>query len=50
MRRLIHETDDGLRAAASLPGDLREVVLEDLGTERVRLASALARVTRAPMG
>jgi hypothetical protein len=45
LRRLIHETDDGLRAAAGLPGDLREVVLEDLRAERARLASALARVT-----
>ncbi len=44
LRRLIHETDDGLRAAASLDGDLREVVVADLGAERERLAAALFRV------
>ncbi len=45
LRRLIHETDDGLRSAASLTGDLRDVVLADLRSERERLAAALSRVT-----
>ncbi|MDE3203804.1 MAG: DEAD/DEAH box helicase [Acidobacteriota bacterium] len=45
LRRLIHETDDGLRSAAGLTGDLRDVVLADLRSERERLAAALSRVT-----
>jgi superfamily II DNA or RNA helicase len=44
LRRLIHETDDGLRAAAALDGDLRDVVMADLSAERERLAVALLRV------
>ena len=44
LRRLIHETDDGLRAAASLKPDLREVVVADLTGERDRLSRALLRV------
>ena len=44
LRRLIHETDDGLRHAVGLSGDLREVVLADLSAERERLAGALLRV------
>ena len=45
LRRLIHETDDSLRAAVAEPeGDLRSLVLEDLRTERERLAAALLRV------
>ncbi len=45
LRRLIHETDDGLRAATRLTGDLRDVVVDDLRAERERLSSALGRVT-----
>jgi SNF2-related domain/SNF2 Helicase protein/Helicase conserved C-terminal domain len=45
LRRLIHETDDGLRAASSLNGELRDVVVADLTSERERLAAALLRVT-----
>ena len=45
LRRLIHETDDGLRRAVGLSGDLREVVLADLTAERDRLAAALLRVS-----
>jgi hypothetical protein len=45
LRRLIHETDDGLRRASSLTGDLREVVLSDLNDERDRLAAVLRRLT-----
>jgi hypothetical protein len=45
LRRLIHETDDGLRKAAGLSGDLRDMVIADLTTERERLAAALVRVS-----
>ncbi len=45
LRRLIHETDDGLRGASSLTGDLRDVVMADLSAERARLAAVLRRVT-----
>ena len=45
LRRLIHETDDGLRRASNLTGDLREVVLTDLSEERARLAAVLVRLT-----
>ncbi|HET9076134.1 MAG TPA: DEAD/DEAH box helicase [Acidimicrobiales bacterium] len=45
LRRLIHETDDGLRQAATLDGDLREIVLADLRAERDRLSAALQRVS-----
>ena len=46
LRRLIHETDDSLRAAALEPeGELRAMVLEDLRGERDRLSAALLRVT-----
>ncbi len=45
LRRLIHETDDGLRQASNLTGDLREVVLSDLGHERERLAAVLRQLT-----
>jgi hypothetical protein len=41
LRRLIMTTDDGLRAAARLPGDVRPQVLADLRAERHRLAVAL---------
>ena len=44
LRRLIHETDDGLRAAAALDGELRAMVVADLVAERQRLAAALLRV------
>ena len=45
LRRLIHETDDSLRAALAEPeSDLQTMVLEDLTTERERLAVALLRV------
>ena len=44
LRRLIHETDDSLRASYRLDGELREVVLADLLEERERLAVALLRV------
>ncbi|HET6964906.1 MAG TPA: SNF2-related protein [Acidimicrobiales bacterium] len=46
LRRLIHETDDSLRAAASEPEtELRGLILADLTAERERLAAALLRVT-----
>jgi superfamily II DNA or RNA helicase len=46
LRRLIHETDDGLRsAAADLSGDMRDLVLADLQGERDRLAAALLKVS-----
>ncbi|MGH9056828.1 MAG: SNF2-related protein, partial [Acidimicrobiales bacterium] len=45
VRRLIHETDDALRGAASLDGDVRDQVLADLNGERGRLASVLLRLT-----
>jgi hypothetical protein len=45
LRRLIHETDDALRNASSLEGDLREMVLADLRAERERLSAALQRVS-----
>jgi superfamily II DNA or RNA helicase len=45
LRRLILETDEGIRSAAGLSGDLRDVVLADLGSERQRLAEALLRVS-----
>ena len=45
LRRLIHETDDGLRSASSLTGELRELVLSDLAGERERLAAVLFRLT-----
>jgi superfamily II DNA or RNA helicase len=45
LRRLIHETDDGIRSADSLTGDLRELVLADLGEERARLSATLLRLT-----
>jgi hypothetical protein len=44
LRRLIHETDDGLKAASALDGELREMVVSDLHAERERLADALLRV------
>ncbi|HMC38741.1 MAG TPA: hypothetical protein VKI19_03705, partial [Acidimicrobiales bacterium] len=45
LRRLIHETDDSIRSAASEPeSDLRTMVLDDLHGERERLAEALLRV------
>ncbi|HEY3810652.1 MAG TPA: DEAD/DEAH box helicase [Acidimicrobiales bacterium] len=45
LRRLIHETDDGLRGAAALSGDLREQALADLNEERDRLSAVLRRLT-----
>src|ERR1700722_3977249 len=45
LRRLIHETDDGLRGAAGLTGDLRELVLADLTEERDRLSAVLVQLT-----
>ncbi|MBV9661187.1 MAG: DEAD/DEAH box helicase [Acidimicrobiales bacterium] len=45
LRRLIHQTDDGIRGASDLTGELRELVLADLRAERDRLAAALARVS-----
>ncbi len=45
LRRLIHETDDGIRSADSLTGDLRELVMADLGEERARLSATLLRLT-----
>src|SRR5579863_10380899 len=45
LRRLIHETDDGLRGAAGLTGDLRELVLADLSEERDRLSAVLVGLT-----
>jgi hypothetical protein len=44
LRRLIHETDDGLRAASALHADLRDLVVADLMDERDRLSRALLRV------
>jgi len=44
LRRLIHETDEGMVRAATLTGELRDQVLADLGDERSRLAAALLRV------
>ena len=46
LRRLIHETDDAVRQADSLTGDLREVVFADLHAERDRLAAARGRGKR----
>jgi superfamily II DNA or RNA helicase len=45
LRRLIHQTDDGLRSAGALDDELREVVLADLRAERQTLAAALERVS-----
>jgi hypothetical protein len=45
LRRLIHQTDDSLRSAAKLTGDLREMVLADLWEERERLAAALSNLS-----
>ena len=45
VRRLIHETDDGLRGASKLTGELRELVLADLTDERARLSAVLLRLT-----
>jgi superfamily II DNA or RNA helicase len=45
LRRLIHETDDGLRGASALSGDLREQALADLHDERDRLAAVLHHLT-----
>jgi superfamily II DNA or RNA helicase len=45
LRRLIHETDDGIRSASRLTGELRTLVLSDLNDERGRLAEVLARLT-----
>jgi superfamily II DNA or RNA helicase len=45
LRGLIHETDDGLRAADRLTGDLRDQVVDDLLGERERLAAALVRLS-----
>lgn len=44
LRRLIHETDDALRGAAGLTGEVRQQVLSDLEEERKRLGDALMRV------
>ncbi|HVA74360.1 MAG TPA: SNF2-related protein [Acidimicrobiales bacterium] len=44
LRLLIHETDDALRAAASIAGEERQQVLSDLDEERQRLSAALLRV------
>src|SRR5689334_10197830 len=45
LRRLIHETDDGIRSADGLTGDLRQLVMADLTGERTRLADTLLRLT-----
>ncbi len=45
VRRLIHETDDGIQSAAGLTGDLRTIVLSDLMDERARLSAVLLRLT-----
>src|ERR1700722_14510838 len=45
LRRLIHETDDGLRGASRLTGELRELVMSDLSDERDRLSAVLQRLT-----
>jgi superfamily II DNA or RNA helicase len=44
LRRLIHETDDGLRHAAAMTGEVRDQVVEDLLAERERLSAALNRL------
>src|SRR5581483_57223 len=45
LRRLIHETDDAIVSARALQGDIRDVVLDDLTSERERLAVALLRLS-----
>jgi superfamily II DNA or RNA helicase len=45
LRRLIHETDDGIRSASTLTGELRELVMSDLTDERFRLSATLLRLT-----
>jgi superfamily II DNA or RNA helicase len=45
LRRLIHDTDDGIRGADSLDGDLRDLVMGDLTEERARLSATLLRLT-----
>jgi SNF2-related domain/SNF2 Helicase protein/Helicase conserved C-terminal domain len=45
LRRLIHETDDNLRSASTLSGELREIVLADLIEERDRLSAVLLDLT-----
>jgi superfamily II DNA or RNA helicase len=45
LRRLIHETDDGIRSASGLSGELRELVMADLNSERARLSDTLRRLT-----
>jgi hypothetical protein len=45
LRRLIHETDDGIRSACTLTGELRELVMSDLTGERSRLSATLLRLT-----
>ncbi|MGH9114221.1 MAG: SNF2-related protein, partial [Acidimicrobiales bacterium] len=45
VRRLIHETDDALRGAASLDAEVRDQVLTDLSGERERLSAVLLRLT-----
>ncbi len=45
LRRLIHETDDGIQGADSLTGELRQLVMADLTEERARLSATLLRLT-----
>jgi superfamily II DNA or RNA helicase len=45
LRRLIHKTDDGIRSASSLTGELRELVMSDLTDERSRLSATLLHLT-----
>jgi SNF2-related domain/SNF2 Helicase protein/Helicase conserved C-terminal domain len=45
LRRLIHETDDGIQSADSLSGELRQLVMVDLTEERARLSATLLRLT-----
>jgi hypothetical protein len=45
LRRLIDQTDDGLRSVMKLRGEEREQIVADLGGERDRLAAALTALT-----
>ncbi|MDQ6839843.1 MAG: hypothetical protein M3137_16340, partial [Actinomycetota bacterium] len=45
LRRLIDQTDDGLRSVMTLQGEEREQIVADLAGERDRLAAALTALT-----
>jgi len=45
LRRLIDQTDDGLRRVVNLRGEERQQVIDDLASERDRLALALVTLT-----